>query len=98
MAVVLDGENSPAGIVTFEDVPEEIVGDIRDEFDIGRGPVYERSDTALVVAGTLTMRELQAETGWSVEWQPRETVAQWTMRTSAECRNAMRQLPSVTTA
>ena len=26
------------------------------------------------------MRELQAETGWPVEWQPRETVAAWALR------------------
>jgi CBS domain containing-hemolysin-like protein len=80
LAVVLDGDHRLAGIVTFEDVLEEIVGDIRDEFDIGSGPVFERTDTALVVTGAFTMRELQAETGWTVEWHPRETVAQWATR------------------
>jgi CBS domain containing-hemolysin-like protein len=42
--------------------------------------VHERTESSLVVTGTLTMRELQAETGWAVEWQPRETVAQWAVR------------------
>ena len=32
------------------------------------------------MSGSFTMRELQAETGWPVEWQARETVATWTMR------------------
>ncbi|HVZ63990.1 MAG TPA: hemolysin family protein [Lacunisphaera sp.] len=80
LAVVLDEKKSLAGIVTFEDVLEEIVGDIRDEFDIERGPIYERTDTAITVSGAFTMRELQAETGWPLEWQPRETVATWSMR------------------
>lgn len=80
LALVLDAEQKTAGIVSFEDVLEEIVGDIRDEFDLGRGPVFEHSDTAIVVSGLFTMRELQAETGWAFEWQPRETVAAWAER------------------
>jgi len=80
LAIVLDGEGRMAGIVTFEDVLEEIVGDIRDEFDIERGPIFEHSDQSIVVSGTFTMRELQAETGWSFEWEPRESVAAWVER------------------
>jgi CBS domain containing-hemolysin-like protein len=80
LAVVLDADQKTAGIVTFEDVLEEIVGDIRDEFDLGRGPVFEHSETAIIVSGLFTMRELQAETGWAFEWQPRETVAAWAER------------------
>lgn len=80
LAVVLDDKKALAGIVTFEDVLEEIVGDIRDEFDIESGPVYKRTEAMIVVAGSFTMRELQAETGWPLEWQPRETVATWAHR------------------
>ena len=80
LAIVLDNDQKTAGIVSFEDVLEEIVGDIRDEFDLGRGPVFEHTDTAIVVSGLFTMRELQAETGWAFDWQPRETVAGWAER------------------
>jgi CBS domain containing-hemolysin-like protein len=80
LAVVLDAEKRLAGIVTFEDVLEEIVGDIRDEFDLGTGPIFDRTTFSIVVAGSLTVRELQAETGWSFEWQPRETVSGWMIR------------------
>jgi CBS domain containing-hemolysin-like protein len=80
MAVVLDDKGALAGIVTFEDALEEIVGDIRDEFDIESGPVYKRTESSIVVSGAFTMRELQAETGWPLEWQPRETVATWSQR------------------
>lgn len=80
LAVVLDADQRLAGIVTFEDVLEEIVGDIRDEFDLGSGPIYDRTTFSIVVAGSFTMRELQAETGWSFEWLPRESVAAWMTR------------------
>lgn len=80
LAVVLDADQRLAGIVTLEDCLEEIVGDIRDEFDIERGPIFEHTPLSIVVAGSLTMRELQAETGWPFEWQPRETVATWSIR------------------
>lgn len=80
LAVVLDDEQKTAGIVSFEDVLEEIVGDIRDELDLGAGPVFEQTDTSIVVSGRFTMREVQAETGWSLEWLPRETVADWAER------------------
>lgn len=80
LAVVLDDDNKMAGIISFEDVLEEIVGDIRDELDIEANPVHERSDVHIVINGTLLMRELQAETGWPIEWQPRETVAGWLVR------------------
>lgn len=80
LAIVVDPEKKLAGIVTFEDVIEEIVGDIRDEFDIGSGPIFDRSERSIVVSGSLTLRELQAETGWPLEWQPRETVAAWFLK------------------
>ncbi|HVU34043.1 MAG TPA: hemolysin family protein [Opitutaceae bacterium] len=80
LAVVLDEAERTIGLVSFEDVLEEIVGDIRDELDLGAGPVFEQSDSAIVVSGRFTMRELQAETGWNLEWERRETVAEWAER------------------
>ncbi len=80
LAVVLDDKKALAGIVTFEDVLEEIVGDIRDEFDIENGPIFKRTANAIMVSGSFTMRELQAETGWPLDWQSHDTVATWALR------------------
>ncbi len=80
LAVVVDEEKRVAGLVTFEDVLEEIIGDIRDELDIESNPIHERSENSIVVNAGVTVRELQAETGWPFEWLPRETVAAWTLR------------------
>jgi CBS domain containing-hemolysin-like protein len=80
LALVLDDAGNVAGLVSFEDVLEEIVGDIRDEFDIGHGPVFEHTENAILVSGLFTMRELEAETGWNFDCQPRETVSLWALR------------------
>jgi CBS domain containing-hemolysin-like protein len=82
MAVVLDEEKTFVGIVTFEDVLEEIIGDIRDELDRGRRLVYEldQKKDLTEVTGEIHMRDLQVETGWTFEAGPLETVESWILR------------------
>ena len=80
LAVVIDPNEAMLGIVTFEDVLEEIVGEIRDELDIERGPIFEQTDNSIVVDASLPIRELRAETGWNFEFQPRENVGAWVSR------------------
>ncbi len=80
LAVVIDTNEAMLGIVTFEDVLEEIVGEIRDELDIERGPIFEQTEHSIVVDASLPIRELRAETGWNFEFQPRETVEAWAKR------------------
>jgi len=80
LAAVLGDQGELAGIITLEDVLEEIVGDIRDEFDIESGPIFERTEESITVSGTFTMRELQAETGWPLELKGNESVGAWVVR------------------
>jgi CBS domain containing-hemolysin-like protein len=80
LALVLDPDEKMMGLVSFEDVLEELVGDIRDEFDIEKGPFFERSKEAVLVDADLPLRDLASETGWPLSTQTTETVEKWAMR------------------
>ncbi len=80
LALVLDADEKMIGLVSFEDVLEELVGDIRDEFDIEKGPFFERSQDAVLVDADLPLRDLASETGWPLPTQTTETVEKWALR------------------
>ena len=61
MAIVVDEYGVPTGLVTMEDVLEELVGEILDEFDIDEVPMIERSEEGLRVDGMLLIEELCRE-------------------------------------
>jgi putative hemolysin len=58
IAVVIDEYGGTAGIVTIEDVLEEIVGEIRDEYDVEEPPVEQEGNTRYWVSGRLSLSDL----------------------------------------
>ncbi|CAM3890451.1 hemolysin family protein [Kibdelosporangium persicum] len=76
MALVVDEYGGTAGIVTIEDLVEEIVGDVRDEHDRGEvSPVRSLGRDSWMVSGLLRDDELAEATGFRMPQGEYETLA-----------------------
>jgi putative hemolysin len=63
MAIVVNEYGSVEGLVTMEDLVEEIVGEIRDEYDVEERPVERLKDGSLVIDASLSVRDLRNDFG-----------------------------------
>lgn len=75
-ALVVDEYGALQGLITLEDILEEIVGEITDEFDIDAEHPVRRTDTGdYIVDGAMTIRDLNRANDWSLPDDEANTVA-----------------------
>lgn len=74
IAIVVDEYGGTAGLVTIEDLLEEIVGEIRDEYDVETEPVVDEGNGSYVFSAKVSFDEMRERLGLDVEPEGFETV------------------------
>ena len=84
LAIVVDEYGGTAGIVTLEDLVEELIGDIRDEYDSGEAPATKLPQGEVEVDGLLNLDEFAEQTSIRLPEGPYETVAGYVLAALGE--------------
>lgn len=74
LAIVVDEYGGIAGLVTVEDLLEELVGEIRDEYDQEAEPIVEEADGAVVFSAKVAIEDMTERLGITIEDEGFETV------------------------
>jgi putative hemolysin len=74
MAIVVDEYGGTAGLVTLEDLLEEIVGEIRDEYDVETEPVIDEGNGSWVFSAKVNIEEVRERLDVEIEADGFETV------------------------
>ena len=77
LAIVVDEYGGTSGMVTIEDIIEEIVGDIQDEFDQERPEIEKRGACVYSVDAKVLLEDLADELGVTIEAENIDTIGGW---------------------
>jgi CBS domain containing-hemolysin-like protein len=78
MAILIDEYGGTSGLVTVEDIIEEIVGEIRDEFDTDEKPAVQKiNDTTTIVDGKVLIGEVNDLFGFKIDDTDVDTISGW---------------------
>jgi putative hemolysin len=80
LAIVVDEYGGTAGIISLEDLLEELIGDIRDEYDADQPEITRSLTGELELDGLLNLDDFEDETGLALPEGPYETVAGYIMQ------------------
>jgi putative hemolysin len=75
LAVVVDEYGGVAGVVSLEDVLEELVGEIQDEFELPDARLDDLGDGAVAAAGSMTIDDFNEATGTRLPQRGQRTLA-----------------------
>ena len=75
LAMVVDEYGALKGMISLEDIIEEIVGDISDEHDIDLSDVIQAKDGSLTVNGTTEIRNINRNYGWDLPDEEANTIS-----------------------
>ncbi len=75
LAMVVDEYGALKGMISLEDIIEEIVGDISDEHDIDLSDVIREKDGSLTVNGTTEIRNINRNYGWDLPDEEANTMS-----------------------
>ncbi len=75
LSIIVDEYGELLGIVTLEDILEEIVGDISDEHDIVVKGIRPQKDGSYIIDGSVTIRDLNRQLNWEIPDEDASTIA-----------------------
>ncbi|MBB6674297.1 hemolysin family protein [Cohnella nanjingensis] len=77
IAILIDEYGGTAGLVTLEDIMEEIVGEIQDEFDEERPDVERRDERTYSISGMMLIEEVNSFFGLDIPTDDYDTIGGW---------------------
>lgn len=77
IAILIDEYGGTSGLVTLEDIMEEIVGEIQDEFDEERPTIEKKEDSSYSLDGLMLIDEVNDYFGFEMESEDYDTIGGW---------------------